>query len=183
MIGMLTHVVALTTLVAQAAAQAPPRDARVDVRQTAAIAGVVVADDLEARPVRHARVTLNGDSTTGLTTVTDDRGRFAFSQLRAGRFTLSAAKDGWVTTAYGAKRALHPGTAVVVASGQRVDLRMRLVHGAVITGVVLDHTGQPSVGTTVRAMRYAMRNGERRLVPLRSSAATDDRGEYRIYGL
>jgi protocatechuate 3,4-dioxygenase beta subunit len=133
--------------------------------------------------VRHARVTLNGDSTTGLTTVTDDRGRFAFSQLRAGRFTLSAAKDGWVTTAYGAKRALHPGTAVVVASGQRVDLRIQLVHGAVITGVVLDHTGQPSVGTTVRAMRYAMRNGERRLLPLRSSVATDDRGEYRIYGL
>ena len=88
-----------------------------------------------------------------------------------------------MTTAYGAKRPLRPGTAVLLSPGQRVDLQIRLVRGAVITGVLLDNTGQPAVGTTVRAMRYAMQNGERRLVPGRSSAATDDKGEYRIYGL
>ncbi len=103
----------------QIAAQAPPRDTKADTRATATIAGVVVADDPEARPVRHARVMLNGDATAGLTTVTDDRGRFTFPNLPAGRFTVSAAKDGWVVTAYGAKKPLHPGTAVLVDAGRR----------------------------------------------------------------
>ena len=183
MIAATPFIVVLIAGSPQVVAQAPPRDTKADARATATIAGVVVADDPEARPVRHARVMLNGDGTTGLTTVTDDGGRFTFPNLPAGRFTVSAAKDGWVVTAYGAKKPLHPGTAVLVDAGKRVDLRIRLAHGSVITGVLLDPAGQPSIGTTVRAMRYAMRNGERRVVSGRASAITDDRGEYRIYGL
>jgi protocatechuate 3,4-dioxygenase beta subunit len=167
----------------QAGAQTPARDPRMDVRATAAITGIVVADDQEARPVRHARVILIGDAIDGLTTVTDDRGRFAFANLPPGRFTATASKDGWVATTYGSKKPLHPGTAVLVNAGQRSDIRIRLAHGAVIAGTLVDPSGQPSIGTTVRAIRYVLRNGERRAASLRASAVTDDRGEYRIYGL
>jgi len=167
----------------QGPAAAPPRDAPPVTRASATVTGTVVADDLEARPVRRARVMLTGETTDGRTIVSDERGRFTFADLPPGRFNVSVSKEGWVTTAYGAKRPLRPGTAVLLSPGQRVDLQIRLVRGAVITGVLLDNTGQPAVGTTVRAMRYAMQNGERRLVPGRSSAATDDKGEYRIYGL
>jgi len=164
-------------------AQAPARDPKVDLRASAAITGLVVADDLEARPVRHARVTLNGDAIEGLTTVTDDGGRFTFANLPSGRFTVTASKDGWVTTAYGSKKPLHPGTALLVNAGQRSEIRIRLVHGAVIAGTLIDPAGQPSIGTTVRAIRYALRNGERHVASSRASAVTDDRGEYRIFGL
>jgi hypothetical protein len=161
-----------------------PRDARAVARGTATIAGVVLTDDSDARPVRHARVTLRGaEPFGGLTTVTDDRGRFAFMDLPAGRFELTASKDGWVSSAYGAKRPLRPGTSIPVREGQKVDLTFRLLHGAAITGIVLDNMGQPSIGTTVRAMRYSTITGERRLSPSRASAITDDRGIYRISGL
>ena len=99
MIAAASFIVVLIAGSPHVAAQAPPRDTKADARATATIAGAVVADDPEARPVRHARVMLNGDVTTGLTTVTDDRGRFIFPNLPAGRFTVSAAeKDGRVVT-------------------------------------------------------------------------------------
>ncbi len=162
---------------------AAPRDVRTVARGTSTISGVVVADDNDAKPVRHARVMLKGAEAAGATTVTDDRGRFAFTGLPAGRFELTASKDGWITAAYGAKRPLRPGTALPLAEGRAVDVTIRLLHGAAISGALLDNAGQPSVGTMVRAMRYAIVDGERRLTPSRASATTDDRGIYRIYGL
>jgi uncharacterized protein (DUF2141 family) len=134
--------------------------------------------------VRHARVTVtSSDPPVRLSTVTGDDGAFAFTALPAGRFSVSVSKQGWLTTAYGAKRPLGPGTAVPVATGQAARVVIRMPRGAVITGALLDNTGQPAVGATVRAMRYAMINGERRLDVNGSSAIADDRGLYRIYGL
>jgi hypothetical protein len=167
-----------------ASLQVPPRDVRAIVRGEAVISGVVITDEAQPRPVRHARVTLNGTETgVGLTTITDDRGQFVFAGLPAGRYTVSTSKDGWLTASYGAKKALRPGSALPVTDGQTAQITLRLTRGAVITGLLLDHTGQPSVGTSVRAMRYTMQNGERRLAPGRASATTDDQGAYRIYGL
>jgi hypothetical protein len=60
---------------------------------------------------------------------------------------------------------------------------MRLPRGAVITGVVLDSRGQPVPLVTVRAMRYGVINGERRLVGAGTTRGPDERGVYRIYGL
>jgi protocatechuate 3,4-dioxygenase beta subunit len=175
---------ATTASMVEAGQAQPARDVRAVAEGTAVVAGTVVTDDADARPVRHARVTLNGaEPFDGMTTITDDHGRFAFGGLPAGRFELAASKDGWVTSAYGAKRPLRPGTSLPVANGQTVDVTVRLVRGAVITGLLLDNTGQPSVGTTVRAMRYAVIDGQRRLRPSRASVTTDDRGVYRIYGL
>jgi len=174
---------ALTIGSLQGAPQAPARDPRMDAVANAAITGIVVADDQEARPVRHARVILIGDAIDGLTTVTDEGGRFTFANLPSGRFIVTASKDGWIATTYGSKQPEHAGTAILAKAGQRSDVRIRLAHGAVIAGTLVDPTGQPSIGTTVRAIRYLLRNGERRAGSSRASAITDDRGEYRIYGL
>jgi hypothetical protein len=170
-----------------AAAQAPsiaPRDIRVHEKGTGTITGIVVADDPEARPVRHARVTLgSSEPAIGLTTVSGDDGRFTFGGLPAGRFNISASKDGWLPIAYGAKRLFRAGTAVPLAAGQTARIVLRLPRGAVITGAVFDSSGQPAVGATVRAMSYLMIDGERQLDANGSSALADDRGIYRIYGL
>jgi len=160
------------------------RDAQLSARPTAALTGTVVSDDQQAALVRHARVTCAGGAIRGeITTITDDRGRFTFTSLPAGRYTIRAAKDGWVPTMYGARGPLRPGSPIVVTDGQTAAIVVRLPRGAVITGTVIDESGQPSIGTTVRAMRFTVQNGERRLVTFGSSGVSDDRGIYRIFSL
>jgi uncharacterized protein (DUF2141 family) len=160
----------------------PARDARGPVRGTAVISGVVVSDDAEARPVRKARVTCSSPDVSGHTTMTDDRGRFVFRGLPAGRYSVGASKVAWVAVNHGAKRPLRPGSPVPLAEGQTLDLVLRMARGSVITGVVLDQNSQPSAAIPVRALRQAMVNGERKLVSAGEST-TDDRGTYRIFGL
>ena len=134
--------------------------------------------------MRHARVTCSAAELHGdLMTVTDNRGRFTFAALPAGRYTVFVKKDGWVPAFYGAKGPLRPGTPVRVDDGQSVTIIARLPRGAVVTGVVMDESGQPSIGTTIRAMRFMIHDGERRLVTFGAGGTTDDRGVYRIFGL
>src|SRR6185436_14822495 len=71
---------------------------------TGAISGAVTMDATGA-PVRRARVTLSGaELRGGRSAITDDTGRFSFTSLPAGRFTLTASKAGYVDITYGAKR-------------------------------------------------------------------------------
>jgi hypothetical protein len=57
-----------------------------------------------------------------------------------------------------------------------------LPRGSVITGVVVDEHGEPSPGTTVRALRYQIQTGEKTLQQA-GQDQTDDRGVYRIFQL
>jgi hypothetical protein len=102
--------------------------------------------------------------------------------LKPGRYTIAGTKDAWVTSIYGAKRPLRPGSAIPLAVGQTVAIAVKMFRGAIITGVLLDYNNQPAANTQVSALRYLMQNGVRRLNST-ASAVTDDRGVYRIYGL
>ena len=175
----------LLSIVFLVAAIQPPRDARAVTHDTsAAVVGVVVTEETEARPVRRARVSLSGGETgSGRTTITDDEGRFAFSDLAPGRYTVAAAKNGWIAMEYGAKRPMRGGTPVPLKAGERASITIRLPRGSVITGIVTDEQGRPAPDLTVRAMRYAMQSGERRLVNAGVPSLSDERGVYRIYNL
>jgi uncharacterized protein (DUF2141 family) len=179
--GVRLAVVAVLCLTPPLGVVAQTRDTAT-LRATAGISGVVVSDDQDSRPVRRVRVTCSGGDASA-TAITDDRGRFQFPGLRAGRYTVSATKDAWVPTSYGAKRPMRPGSAIPIADGQQAEIVIRLLHGSVLTGVVLDHANQPAAQTSVNAMRYVMQNGERRLAPAGTGGVTDDRGVYRIYSL
>lgn len=156
---------------------------------TASISGIVVTDDPDARPLRRVRVFVNNaDGEVARTTISDDAGAFRFDGLPSGRYLIGGAKEGYVTTNYGAIRPGGPGSTVVIAEGAaRTDIRLPLLRGAVITGTLLDPEGQPIPGVGMRALRYAYTaNGERRLTAVTTTMAghvTDDRGVYRIYGL
>ena len=83
---------------------------------------------------------------------------------------------------------IAPGTPIVVKDGEAVaNLAMTIARGGVITGVVRDVRGRPVPGVNVRVLKlgYNAVTGERTLgAPSSGSAAvTDDRGEYRAYGL
>jgi hypothetical protein len=157
---------------------------------TASISGTVVLDGTAKRPARRARVTLTSIERTspGRTTTTDDRGAFSFPGVPAGRFELQAFKAGYLKGSYGASRPNRAGTPIVVSEGQTIaDLTMTMARGGVITGVVRDARGRPLPGVGVRVLKlgYHPVTGERTLAAqsTASTSTTDDRGEYRAYGL
>jgi hypothetical protein len=177
---------ALLLSISLAPQQAPPRDVRRPVAAGGArIVGTVRTAESPARPLRRARVMLNGDALPiGRTAIVDDAGVFAFDGLPAGRYTLTATKEGYVTMAFGARRPERPGRSIPLRSGESQTVDMRLPRGAVITGTLTDAAGERAPGITVGALtlRYMAASGERRSVTA-ATAVTDDRGIYRIFGL
>lgn len=168
--------------------QQPVRDAPRPLPEptgTSAISGVVVSDDATPSPVRRVVVTLNcPEPKVGRTAVTDDGGRFAFDALPGGRYTLTATKPGYIDSRYGATRPGRPGTPITVAADARSSVTMKIMRGAVITGVIRDALGDPMRGVSVNASRFEFNNGEQQLSTAgRSQDPSDDRGQYRIYGL
>jgi len=148
-----------------------------------------VVNDVTNRPVRRAVVSITGaDTRLRLTSITDDNGAFAFLGLQPDRYTLGATRPGYVTTGYGARKVGRPGTPISIAAGeQRTDLALRMPPGAVVTGVVRNGSGEPLPGVRVMLLRqsFGYDTGERTLASAGPGIGlpTDDRGEYRIFGL
>jgi uncharacterized surface anchored protein len=111
---------------------------------------------------------------------TDEQGRFSFGGLDAGKYRLSAERQGYLRQSYGERKYSGGGTPVLVAEGQKVkDILFRLNPQAVITGKVLDEDGEPLANVQVRAMRYAYMGGKRQWMQV-GNANTSDIGEYRL---
>lgn len=189
MIGRVIVAISLTVAAGAAAGQ-QPRDVNRVTAGTASISGTVLVDGDPDRPARRVRVTLTDAAHTvpGQTTTTDDRGGFAFRGLPAGRFELQAFKNAYLRASYGASRPDRTGTPVVVREGEAVaNLAMAIVRGGVITGSVRDLRDRPVPGMNVRVLRlgYNAVTGERTVSTPSSGSitVTDDRGEYRAFGL
>jgi hypothetical protein len=156
----------------------------------ATISGTVLIAGQGRQPARRVRVTLNelDRRVPGQTTTTDDAGAFGFSGVPAGRFELQAFRNGFLRGSYGASRPDRPGIPVIVREGEAFGgLVLTIARGGVIAGVVRDRQGRPVSGVAVRVLRlgYSATTGEPALtVPAGSVISrTDDRGEYRAFGL
>ena len=175
---------------AAAAAQTPVRDSARVAAGTASISGTVFVAGEAKQRARRVRVTLSNvaGASPGQTTTTDDSGAFTFHRLTPGQYELQAFKNAYLRASYGASRPDRAGTPVVVKDGETVaNLAMTIARGGVITGVVRDTGGRPVPGLNVRVLKlgYNAVTGERTLgAPSTGSVGlTDDRGEYRAYGL
>ena len=115
-------------------------------------------------------------------TTADNQGRFAFSDLPAGRYMVAASKPGFVNTRTGQGRVGGAGRAIPLADGEHRQIKLQLPRTSVITGVVVDERGNPLVNASVRAMTFSMAAGYRRAREV-GHATTDDRGIYRIHSL
>ncbi len=91
--------------------------------------------------------------------MTDDEGRYAFTELAAGRYAISVSKTGHVGVTYGQTRPGRPGTPIQLTDGQKFAANLQLPRGSVITGTVVDEYGESTAGTQVRvhAVRHAGR--------------------------
>jgi hypothetical protein len=166
--------------------QQPGRDTSAQIRRgtgTASITGQIVALDT-GRPLKRVRVSLNAaELQGGRSATTDEQGRYNFQQLPAGRYTINASKPGFISMSYGARRPNRAGRPLPLADAEKARaVDIMLPRGSVVTGHVFDEDGEPMVGAQLRAMRFQYMQGEKRLVPA-GSETSDDRGEFRIYGL
>jgi hypothetical protein len=138
------------------------------------VQGVVVTDDTAAEPLAGAVVTLApravGES---IRVVTDDNGRFSAANIVSGTYVLTVTKPAYVQTEYGATRVGGPGTPLTLAAGEvRTSLVVRVPRGAVIAGTIRNLEGEPAANVVVSTSPGGA-----------DSAITDDRGEYRLWGL
>jgi protocatechuate 3,4-dioxygenase beta subunit len=152
----------------------------------AAIAGRISMSD--GRPLRRAFVEVmrsTGES-VGITQ-TDAQGRYEIAGITGGAFRLSVRKQGFPEVQYGQTRARQSGTLLSVREGQRLqNVDVTLGRGSVMTGRLVDAEGEPVEGVVMDVFEVS-KCGETTAV----SAAdvedmvrtTDDRGEYRLYGL
>ena len=154
------------------------------VTGTARLRGRLFAADT-SQPVRFAdlRVTSNPPGVS-LRVSTDGAGLFDVPGLPAGVYTLVATKPGFVALQFGQRRPFEPGTPVELAAGETRELEFALPRGSVITGRVTDETGDPVPHAVVSASRYVYGvGGRRRLENAEADDTTDDRGQFRIFGL
>jgi hypothetical protein len=116
------------------------------------------------------------------TTLTDAQGQFVIDKLPAGQYSLTVSRNQFLMTSYGQKKPGGPGSSFQLTDGQKAKVSLQMIRGGVITGMVLGEDGDALSNTQVRAWRYAMSNGVKRLQPA-GGASTDDRGVYRLFGL
>jgi hypothetical protein len=125
--------------------------------------------------------------TPEITTTTDSAGRFAFRNVPLTGYQLNAERIGYFATGVNGER----GTPGIMVVGNLTDAKssanvmLYLMPGASVSGRVLDSNGQPAPRIEVQALSRRAQFGEMGLVlgSRAATATTDDRGNYRIWGL
>jgi hypothetical protein len=140
---------------------------------------------LTGAPARKGKIVLTRQGSDRFTrsAISDTNGRYILPALPPGQYRLSVQRDGFLPTTYGAKGPNRPGKVLVLAPGQkREDVNFALAPPAVITGRVLDEDAEPVTGVMVQALHEDFNRGVAQYLPV-GSAATNDIGEYRLFGL
>ena len=182
-IGVTTHLLAQSQTTAA-------RDPAIPLVSTgtAVIEGIVVSAADPSTPIQRATLTLTRSAAYDVRVADSDAsGRFAFRNLPAGVYLLTAAKGAYVSANYGATRPGVAPTPIPLADGQRFVTRpISLQRGAVIAGRVLTSKGQPVPGVALTATQFFTLAGERRRRTTSSTSGSDTtnvHGEFRIWGL
>lgn len=146
------------------------------------IAGKVV-NALGGTPLARVRVTITDAQSqqNTLSAITTEDGRFQFLQIPAGKYGLDGAKHGFIPASY--QQHGEYSTAVVTGAGfDTQNLVLTLAPFAVLSGKVLDESGEPIRHANVSLYREDHRTGVGRVQKIRNDI-TDDLGAYEFSGL
>ena len=164
----------------------PPRDtAQRPQIGTGRIRGRVTAAGSNT-PLRRVQMVLQllDSPQSGRLTDTDADGRYEFSELPAGRFSLRASRPGYVALQYGQRRPYESGTPIALSAGETITaIDFALPRGSVIAGRITDEGGEAMPQVMVWAQRFQFAADGQRQLATAGQDITDDRGEFRIYGL
>ncbi|HEV2668712.1 MAG TPA: carboxypeptidase-like regulatory domain-containing protein, partial [Blastocatellia bacterium] len=152
---------------------------------TATVSGRVT---LKGEPARGMMVSLqaqNQNASDAPRARTDESGRFDFTGLPAGKYSISALAPGYVSPEERSFPGMR-GQALNLTPGDRVEnIDLEIRRGGVISGRATDSQGRPVVEERVNLFKLNVSN-------LSGNAfyqgahyemyQTDDRGLYRIYG-
>lgn len=160
-----------------------PRDTMTRT-STGTVRGRVI-DGHTAAPLRRVQVRISSNELQeSRVVITDAQGRYEVTDLPAGRYNVSASKGGYVLLVFGQKRPFEPGRPIELHAGEVLEkIDFGLPRGAAVDGRIVDEVGEPVADVVVMAMRSQYAAGRRRLVYVGRPAMTNDRGEYRLYGL
>jgi hypothetical protein len=117
------------------------------------------------------------------TTLTDRDGRFVFRDVRPGRYTVRAVREGFFGKPV---NGTYPPTAwidVVVAEKETKQTPLSMAQGAILGGRVYDASGIALSNVTVQVYSVGYQTGFALLQPAIAGPAktTDDRGEFRLF--
>jgi hypothetical protein len=157
------------------------------VKGSASVKGKVVAAD-GGRPIRRVQISLSSpDLPESRSMSTTAQGIYEFKDLPAGRYTITATREGFIRLQYGQRRPGEPGRPLQLADGQRLEnADFSLPRTGWITGRVTDELGDPLAGVSMFPAQWKYFRGKRRMVPVPGGGAfnrTDETGQFRITGL
>jgi protocatechuate 3,4-dioxygenase beta subunit len=116
---------------------------------------------------------------------TDDEGRYRMTNVTAGRFRLQALAPGLVTEEQKAD-VYTQGRTLNLNEGENVEnMDFKLTKGGVIAGKVTDANGRPMIAGRISLYEIQADGRKQQTQPASSfmMMQTDDRGEYRLFGL
>jgi 5-hydroxyisourate hydrolase-like protein (transthyretin family) len=164
----------------------PPQTTPPEVSSTAAapyrIAGRTVST-ADGHPLQGATVLIVNTKTQQpvASTLSGEDGGFAFTDLKADKYSLQAVTTGYLLSAYDQHENFW--TAIVTGAGLDTEsLVLRMTPAAILGGRVTDEAGDPVRGATVTLYRENRDEGRSHITQFRN-AQTDDLGEYEIVSL
>ena len=172
---------ALLRMIPAALAQPTPQVTLPPRGRAAGIRGSVLS--AARKPIAGASVRVVGSGVDQVVR-TDKAGAFSLIGLTAGRYTLEATANGYMSWNYGQQGPRQPGRPIAVATDQIVEnVEIVLPAGRVVSGVIVDEHGEPVHGAQVQALQLDYIAGRMTAVQVALERPTDDRGRYRIWGL
>jgi protocatechuate 3,4-dioxygenase beta subunit len=165
-----------------------------DLTATGAVSGRVMT--VRGVPIAGAIVQAYGRDNFMPSVESDARGRFLIDRLPPGDYRVLAFKRGFITPLPGQARSAvdfllgdrsTQDRIIPLGRGQTVEsIDLVLGRGASISGTIVDEFGEPMRDVDVSVLELRAMNGRTRALRTSSqgnSGRTDDRGQYRLYGL
>jgi Carboxypeptidase regulatory-like domain len=145
--------------------------------------------DTDGRAIAHAQVRLAFAGGRGVlpltarTAWTDPAGVFGFTEVPAAEMRLTASHAGYFPTGQDGAGSSDPLRFSLQPGQSRDRIELKLAAWGIIEGRVVDERGDPIMDASVQLLQPNYEAGRRVLTGVLPARLTDDRGQYRIYGV